>query len=143
MFHGPLDCVSWLLCLSRRYKVFQANILMICAFVFLFISTALMISAFNSSEKQFLILKWKPSFLRLCSDNVDLQTVIHTRTVGLVKRTDCGSRCSHTCVCLCLSINDQLTSSKATHSKHSHCLTFKPSLGLSLRIALSFSPSLR
>ena len=25
-YHGPLDCVSWLLCLSRRYKVFQANI---------------------------------------------------------------------------------------------------------------------
>ena len=28
VYHGPLDCVSWLLCLSRRYKVFQANILM-------------------------------------------------------------------------------------------------------------------
>ena len=27
VYHGPLDCVSWLLCLSRRYKVFQANIL--------------------------------------------------------------------------------------------------------------------
>ena len=29
MYHGPLDCVSWLLCLSRRYKdlVFQANII--------------------------------------------------------------------------------------------------------------------
>ena len=27
--HGPLDCVSWLLWLSRRYKVFQANILML------------------------------------------------------------------------------------------------------------------
>ena len=29
VYHGPLDCVSWLLCLSRRYKVFQANILML------------------------------------------------------------------------------------------------------------------
>ena len=24
--HGPLDCVSWLLCLSRRYKVFQVDL---------------------------------------------------------------------------------------------------------------------
>ena len=29
VYHGPLDCVSWLLCLSRRYKVFKANILML------------------------------------------------------------------------------------------------------------------
>ena len=29
VYHGPLDCVSWLLCLSWRYKVFQANILML------------------------------------------------------------------------------------------------------------------
>ena len=29
VYHGPLDCVSWLLCFSRRYKVFQANILML------------------------------------------------------------------------------------------------------------------
>ena len=51
------------------------------------------------SVKQFLLLKWKPSFLRLCCDKVDLQTVIHTGTVGLVKRTECGSRCARVYVC--------------------------------------------